>query len=54
MLKATGLKQEDFVTLFDALESMVKAVPEGHIFPESEADKIVNAQMDTYLEEHNL
>lgn len=54
VLKATGLKQEDFVTLYDSLEKMAKAVPEGYIFPESEEDAKVNARMDAYLEEHGL
>ena len=54
MLKVTGLKQENFVTLFDALEKMVKAVPKDYIFPERESDVMVNARMDAYLEEHLL
>lgn len=54
MLRATGLRESDFVKLYDALEKMVKAVPEGHVFPESEEDGKVNARMDAYLEEHGL
>ena len=54
MLKVTGLKQEEFVTLYDALEKMFKAVPENYVFPESEEDVKVNARMDAYLEEHGL
>ena len=49
-LAATGLKQEDFLSVYDALEMMIKAVPEGYVFKENEIDK----RMDAYLEEHKL
>lgn len=54
MLKVTGLKQEQFKTLFDAIETTVRNLPEGYVFPESEKDQAVNARMDQYLEEHGL
>ena len=50
MLAVTGLKQSDFMPLYDALKMMIDAVPEGYEFPETE----VGARMDAYLEEHGL
>lgn len=50
MLAVTGLKQEQFMTLYDALKMMVDAVPEGYVFPDNDID----ARMDKYLEEHGL
>ena len=50
MLAATGLKQEQFMPLFDALKMMVDAVPEGYVF----ADNATDERMDKYLEDHGL
>ena len=50
MLAATGLKQEAFMPLYDALKMMIEAVPEGYEFPETE----ISIRMDKYLEEHGL
>ena len=50
MLAVTGLKQEQFMKLYDALKMMIDAVPEGYVFPENRVDK----RMDQYLEEHGL
>lgn len=50
MLAATGLKQTDFLTLYDALKRMIAAVPEDYEFPDTPMDE----RMDAYLEEHNL
>ena len=50
MLAVTGLKQSDFMTLYDALKMMIAAVPEGYQFPDTECGK----RMDAYLEEHGL
>jgi nucleoside-diphosphate-sugar epimerase len=49
-LKVTGLKQESFLSIYDALKMMVEAVPEGYVFKENEIDK----RMDKYIEEHKL
>jgi len=50
MLAVTGLKQEEFMPLYDALKMMIDAVPEGYEFP----DTPTGARMDQYLEEHGL
>ena len=50
MLSVTGLKQSDFMTLYDALKMMIDAVPEGYEFPDTDAGR----RMDAYLEEHGL
>jgi len=50
MLAVTGLKQEEFMTLYDALKMMIAAVPENYEFPETQ----VGIRMDAYLKEHNL
>lgn len=50
MLAATGLKQSDFMSLFDALKMMIDAVPQDYEWPDTPLD----ARMDKYLEEHNL
>lgn len=50
MLAVTGLKQEEFMPLYDALKMMYDAMPEGYVFAETE----VGARMDEYLKEHAL
>ena len=50
MLSVTGLKQSDFMPLYDALKMMIDAIPDGYVFPETE----VGQRMDTYLAEHGL
>lgn len=50
MLAVTGLKQEDFMSLYDALKMMIDAVPEGYAWPDTPTDE----RMDAYLEEHDL
>lgn len=50
MLAVTGLKQSDFMPLYDALKMMIAAVPEGYEFPDTETDQ----RIDAYLEEHGL
>lgn len=50
MLAVTGLKQEEFMPLYDALKMMYAAIPQGYEFPETE----VGARMDKYLEENAL
>lgn len=50
MLAVTGLKQSDFMPLYDALKMMIAAVPEGHEWPDTPTDE----RMDAYLEEHAL
>ena len=50
MLAVTGLKQSDFMTLYDALKMMIAAVPEGYEWPDTPTDE----RMDKYLEEHGL
>lgn len=50
MLAVTGLKQSDFMTLYDALKMMIDAVPEGYEWPDTPTDE----RMDAYLEEHGL
>jgi len=50
MLAVTGLKQEQFMPLYDALKMMIDAIPEGYVFPDNQVD----GRMDAYLEEHGL
>lgn len=50
MLAVTGLKQEEFMPLYDALKMMIDAIPEGYVFPDNKVDE----RMDKYLEEHRL
>ncbi len=50
MLAVTGLKQSDFMTLYDALKMMIDAVPEGYEWPDTPTDE----RMDKYLEEQGL
>ena len=50
VLAVTGLKQEECMSLHDALKMMVDAIPEGYVFP----DNAVDQRMDQYLKEHNL
>ncbi len=50
MLAVTGLKQEEFMSLYDALKMMIEAIPEGYVFPDNKVDE----RMDKYLEEHGL
>jgi nucleoside-diphosphate-sugar epimerase len=50
MLAVTGLKQSDFMPLYDALKMMIAAVPEGYEWPDTPTDD----RMDKYLEEHGL
>ena len=50
VLKATGMKQENLTSLYDALKMMIEAVPEGYEFPETD----VGRRMDAYLEQHGL
>ncbi len=50
MLAVTGLRQEQFMPLYDALKMMIDAIPEGYVFP----DNGIDARMDKYLEEHGL
>ena len=50
MLAATGLKQEEFISLYDGLKMMIAAIPEGYVFP----DNSVDGRMDAYLAAHNL
>lgn len=50
MLAVTGLKQSDFMPLYDALKMMIAAVPEDYEFPDAPLDM----RMDAYLEEHGL
>jgi len=50
MLAVTGLKQSDFMPLYDALKMMIDAVPEGYEW----TDTPVGERMDQYLEEHGL
>ena len=50
MLAVTGLKQSDFMTLYDALKMMIDAVPEGYVWEDTPTDE----RMDKYLEEHGL
>ena len=50
MLAVTGLKQSDFMTLYDALKMMIDAVPEGYVWEDTDTD----VRMDKYLEEHGL
>jgi hypothetical protein len=50
MLAVTGLKQEQFMPLYDALKMMIDAVPKDYQFPET----AIARRMDAYLEEHGL
>ena len=50
MLAVTGLKQSDFITLYDALKMMIDAVPEGYVWEDTDTD----GRMDKYREEHGL
>lgn len=50
MLALTGLKQEQFMPLYDGLKMMIDAIPEGYQFEETPLD----ARMDAYLEENGL
>ena len=50
MLEATGLKQTDFMSLYDSLKMMIAAIPEGYEFPDTET----GSRMDAYLEENKL
>ena len=50
MLAATGLKQSDFMPLYDALKMMINAVPEDYEFPQTE----LSDRMDAYLTQHGL
>lgn len=50
VLKETGLKQEEFKTMFDGLAYEIGNIPEGYEFPDTEVGK----RMDEYLAKHNL
>ena len=50
MLSVTGLKQSDFMPLYDALKMMIDAVPEDYEFPQTE----LSDRMDAYLTQHGL
>jgi len=50
MLAVTGLKQEQFMPLRDALKMMMDLIPEGYVFQDNHIDE----KMDKYLEEHGL
>ena len=50
MLAVTGLKQSDFMSLYDALKMMIDAVPEGYVWEDTPTD----LRMDAYLEAHGL
>jgi len=50
MLAVTGLKQEQFMPLYDALKMMIDTIPEGYVFRDNQVD----TRMDAYLEEHGL
>ncbi len=48
VLSATGMKQEELTSLYNALKMMIEAIPEGYEFPETELSR----RMDKYLEEN--
>lgn len=50
VLKATGMKQEDLMSMYDSLKMMIEAVPKGYEFPETDMGK----RMDEYIAENNL
>lgn len=50
VLEATGMKQENMMSLYDSLKMMIEAVPDGYEFPENDIDR----RMDEYLEKHGL
>ena len=50
MLAVTGLKQENFMSLYDGLKMMIDAIPADYVF----ADNNVDARMDAYLEEKGI
>ncbi len=50
VLKLTRMKQEELMTLYDALKMVVEAVPEGYEFPETD----VSRRMDEYLAEKGI
>lgn len=50
VLKYTGMKQEELTPMYDALKMMIEAIPEGHVFKDSE----LGLRMDKYLEENGL
>lgn len=50
VLKFTRMKQEELMTLYDALKMVVEAVPEGYEFPETD----VSRRMDEYLAEKGI
>ena len=50
MLKVAGLKQEDYMPLYDALKMTVDAFPADYVFE----DNAIDARMDAYLAEKGL
>ena len=50
VLKATGMKQEELTTMYDALKAMIEVIPEGYEYPDNEIDE----RMDEYIKENNL
>lgn len=50
VLEVTGMKQENLMSMFDALKFAVESAPEGYVFPENSIDE----RMDEYLEKMNL
>lgn len=50
VLKLTGLKQEDFVSMYDGLKLEIGNIPENYTSP----DDAVGIRMDEYLAKHGL
>jgi len=50
VLAYTGMKQEELHPMYDALKAMIRDIPEGYVFPETEVGK----RMDAYLAEKGL
>ena len=50
VLKFTGMKQEELMSLYDALKMVVEAVDEGYEFPETD----ISRRRDEYLEEKGI
>ena len=50
MLALTGLKQEDFLSMYDGLRLEIGNIPKNYVPPKTE----LGERMDAYLKEHNL
>jgi hypothetical protein len=50
VLEATGIKQEDLISMYDGLALEINNIPKDFVFKDTE----VGLRMDEYLAKHNL